>query len=87
MNIQEAVKICQRETKEGKPDLFARPLTWHESGEAVDLGRKLDPKRALKVRIFSSRALTGVPWEVSPEDLLGRWQVITQEQLNGEVKG
>ena len=85
MNLQEAVKICRRKTEEGESHLFARPITWQETGSAIDLGRKLSPDRTMKVCIFSSHALTGVRWEVDPEDLLERWQIVTQEQLNREV--
>lgn len=85
MNLQEAVKICRRKTKEGKSHLFARPVTWKGTGSAIDLGRKLSASRTRKVWVLSSHALTGISWEVDPEDLLERWQVVTQEQLNREV--
>lgn len=86
MNLQEAVKICRRKTKPGKPHLFARPVTWKGTGCAVDLGRKLSEDKTRKICIFSSHALTGVTWEVEPEDLLERWQVVTQRTLEREVR-
>jgi hypothetical protein len=85
MNLQEAVKICRRKTKPGGSQLFARPVTWEGTANAVDLGRKLSPDKTRKVCILNSRALTGVSWEVDPNDLLERWQIVTQEQLNREV--
>ena len=86
MNLQGAVKICRRNTKPGGRHLFARPVSWGGTASAVDLGRKLSPDKTLKVCILNSQALTGVPWEVDPEELLERWQIVTQDQLNREVK-
>jgi hypothetical protein len=85
MNLQEAVKICRRHTKSEKSHLFARPISWSGTATAVDLGRKLSPDKTHKVCILNSRALTGISWEVDPIDLLDRWQIVTQEQLNREV--
>ncbi len=85
MNLQEAVKICRRNTKPDGPHLFARPVSWGGTADAVDLGRKLSPDRTLKVCILNSRALIGTSWEVDPKELLEKWQIITQEQLNQEV--
>ena len=86
MNLQEAVKVCRRKTEAGKPDPFARPVTWKGTGSAVDLGRKLSPDKTRKICIFSSHALTGVIWDVDPEDLLERWEIVSQDQLKGEVE-
>ncbi len=85
MNLQEAVKICRRNTKPGGTHLFARPVSWEGTANAVDLGRKLSSGKTLKVCILNSRALTGVSWEVDPEELLERWRIVTREQLNREV--
>jgi hypothetical protein len=85
MNLQEAVKICRGHTKPGGSHLFARPVSWNGTANAIDLGRKLSPDKTLKVCILNSQALTGVSWEVDPEELLGRWQIVTQEQLKREV--
>ena len=85
MNLQEAVKVCRRKTEPGQPEPFARPVTWKGTGSAVDLGRRLSPDKTRRISIFSSHALTGVIWDVEPEDLLERWEIVSQDQLKDEV--
>ena len=82
MRIQEAVKACSE-----RDNLFGRPVSWKGAGKAIDLARRLDKTRVHKVTALqTSPNVIGEEWNVDPQDFLGRWEVITAEDLAKETQ-
>ncbi len=81
MTIQVAIRACCR-----KKNLFARPKSWKGSGEAVDLGRRCNSDRIMKVNVIHSEAFLTTEWKILPTDLLCSWEVIPSTVLAREVE-
>lgn len=82
MTLQGATKSCL-----AKPGRFGRPTSWRGSGQAVDLARRLDPTQVRKVTTLRSpENLIGEEWRIDPQDLLGRWEVVTGKDLADEFE-
>ncbi len=82
MTIQATIKACL--AKKGR---YGRPVSWKGSGNAVDLGRRLDPCKARQITpLGSAGALRGESWDVNPEDFLADWEIVTVEDLVCETE-
>lgn len=79
MRIQEAVKVCHQ-----KPNLFGRPTSWKGNGQAVDLARRLRADKVSRVTAIHGEAAWERDWDVSPEDLLDDWEVLSLSALAKE---
>jgi hypothetical protein len=81
MTIQDAVELCKAEK-----GLFARPITWKDSGEAVDIGCVLDGAMVRVVRpLGTSTNLQGYTWNIQPWEILADWEVISVQILLDEL--
>lgn len=81
MTIQTAVKVCL-----ARGHYFARPAFWEGSGTAIDLGRRLDSARTMRVSpLGSSGGLVGTDWKIDPTEFLLDWEVVTAEDLRQEA--
>lgn len=80
MTIQAVTKICLV-----KKSYFGRPISWRGSGEALDLGRRLDSTQVRKViTLRSPDHLLGEEWKINPQDFLGKWEAVTAQKLAQE---
>jgi hypothetical protein len=78
LTIQEAILKCQK-----KKELFARPEAWGKTAQALDMGRHFS-HRLIKITAIRAGAVWSSEWQVTPEDLLGKWEVVTLEALAQE---
>lgn len=81
MTIQAAIRACCK-----RKNLFARPKSWKGSGEAVDLGKRCNPKRIMKINVIHSEAFLITAWDILPAELLCSWEVIPSTVLAKEVE-
>ncbi len=82
MTLRAVTKACL-----AKPGRFGRPISWQGSGQAVDLARRLDPSQVRKITTLRSpENLLGEEWKIDPQDLLGRWEVVTGKDLAEEFR-
>ena len=81
MTIQEATELCLAEES-----LFARPISWRGSGQAIDLGCKLDGSIARVVTVLGTTAtnLIGSIWSVEAQDILAEWEVVSTQIMLDE---
>jgi hypothetical protein len=77
----------------GREDLFGRPVTWEKNGTALDLARRLNSTKVIKATFLGRPdskgrvVMIGEDWAVNPEDFLGRWEVLSAEDLAKETVG
>ena len=81
MTIQAAIRACCR-----RKNLFARPKSWKGSGEAVDLGKRCNSNRIMKINVIHSKAFLTTERNILPAELLCSWEVIPSTTLAEEVE-
>lgn len=81
MRIQEAIKACQK-----TPDVFGRPISWKGTGAAVDLAKRMQKDRIMKVTAVHHKAAWGSEWAITPEDLLDIWEIVSVNTLANELE-
>jgi len=66
--------------------MLARPKDWKGTGSAIDLGRRKDSTKVRKLSALHAKgAALGEDWNITPEDLLGLWELVTLEDLRLEI--
>ena len=81
MNIQGVIKACSK-----RENLFARPQFWKGSGEAIDLGHRMDSESVRRIQATKTGAFLTTVWNILPAELLCSWEVISLTDLTEEVK-
>jgi len=81
MKIQEVIK-ASREAE----DTFARPVSWRGTGTAVDLFKRLRNDRVSKIAAIHESAANASEWNITPEDLLDSWELVSIKVLAKESK-
>lgn len=80
MTVQEAIQACK-----DSEESFARPVHWKGRGQAVDLAKKVRPDRLSRVIAVRASIAYCSDWNVTPEDLLGEWEVVSLKQISDEL--